>query len=122
MSATPNDNAVLTPEQAAQEQLEAYNQRDLARFVAVYHEDVEVFRPPQAEPTLRGRDALAEHYAARRFNLPGLRADLLGRIVMGNKVFDHELVHGVKPAPFEAAAVYEVVDGRIRRVWFFAPE
>ena len=122
MPATPKDTAALTPEQAAQEQLDAYNKRNLARFVAVYHEEVEVFRPPGAEPTLRGRQALADHYAAHRFNLPGLRADLLARIVMGNKVFDHELVHGVKPDPFEAAAVYEVAGGRIRRVWFFAPE
>ena len=40
-------------------------------------------------------------------------------MVVGNKVIDHERVSGVHDRPFEAAVVYEVVDGVIRTVWFF---
>ena len=29
---------------------------------------------------------------------------------------------GVRDVPFEAAAVYDVVDGLIRTVWFFAAD
>lgn len=105
-----------TPVQA---QLDAYNARNLQAFVACYAPDVECFRPPQAEPVLSGRDALAAHYAAHRFNLPQLHAALVKRMVLGNKVVDHERVHGVRPEPFEAAVVYEVQAGLIRRVWFF---
>ena len=35
-----------------QRQLDAYNDHDLARFVACYSDDVQLFRPPQAEPVM----------------------------------------------------------------------
>lgn len=101
-----------------QRQLEAYNARDLERFVAEYAEDVRVFRPPNPEPVLAGKAALSAHYANNRFNLPGLHAELLNRIVSGNKVVDHERISGVEGVS-GAVAVYEVAEGRIRNVWFF---
>jgi hypothetical protein len=110
----------VTPESIVQAQLDAYNARDRARFVACYAADVRVYRPPQAEPVLAGREALSAHYGAHRFNLPALHADLVNRMVLGNKVIDHERIHGVREAPFEAAAVYEVgADGLIAAVWFY---
>ncbi len=105
-----------------QEQLEAYNARDLDRFVACYADDVRVYRPPAPEPVIVGKAALAAHYAQHRFNLPALHAEVRARMVLGNKVIDHERVVGIKSQPFEVAAVYEVVDGSIRAVWFFEGE
>ncbi len=105
-----------------QRQLEAYNAHDLDRFVAEYTDDVRVFRPPAAEPVLSGRAAFVAHYAANRFTLPELHAEVLNRIVSGNKVVDHERITGVQERPVEAIAVYEVVDERIRTVWFFYAE
>lgn len=109
----------MTPAQLAQEQLIAYNERNLDRFLACYAEDFALYRPPAAEPVLRGKAALAAHYANHRFNLPGLHAELLGRLVVGSKVFDHERVHGVRPEPFEVVASYEVRDGLIAAAYFF---
>ena len=109
----------MRPADAVQRQLDAYNDRDLARFVAEYSDTVRVFRPPESEPAIRGKAALAEYYAANRFNLPGLHADLLHRIVLGDRVIDHERIHGVRDEPFEVAAVYRVVDGKIEDAWFF---
>lgn len=111
----------MNPEATVQRQLDAYNDRDLARFVDEYTDDVRVFRPPAAEPILAGREAFAAHYANHRFNLPDLHADVLARIVSGNKVVDHERVHGVGDVAFDAVVVYEVVDARIATVWFFDP-
>jgi hypothetical protein len=108
------------PAAVVQRQLDAYNARDLSAFVACYAPGVRVFRPPAAQPALAGRQALSDHYAAKRFNLPALRAELLGRIVVGNKVIDHERVFGVNEQPFEAAVVYDVdAQGLIAAVWFF---
>jgi hypothetical protein len=107
-------------ESVVQRQLDAYNARDLQRFVACYAEQVRVYRPPAAEPVLAGRDALAAHYAANRFHLPGLHAELVARLVMGNKVIDQERIVGLGDTPMDAAAVYEVGgDGLIAAVWFF---
>ena len=109
----------MNPVDPVQRQLDAYNARDLGRFVAEYADDVRVFRPPAAEPVLQGKAALADHYARNRFALPDLHAALLSRMVAGNRVVDHERIVGLGPEPLEAIAVYEVVGGRIATVWFF---
>jgi hypothetical protein len=105
-----------------QRQVDAYNARDLERFVAEFSDGVQVFRPPETQPAISGKAGLAEYYAANRFKLPALRADILNRIVLGGRVIDHERIHGVRDEPFEVAAVYDVVDGLIRTVWFFAAD
>ena len=107
------------PEGPVQRQLDAYNDRDLERFVAEYSDDVKVYRPPSAEPVLSGKTAFAEHYAKNRFTLPDLHARLVNRIVSGNKVADHEDIAGLPQGRMSAIAVYEVVDDKIRNVWFF---
>jgi len=103
-----------------QRQVEAYNARDLDRFVASYSDTIAIFRMPSTEPVISGKIELAKFYAGQRFNLPGLRAEIVNRIVLGNKVIDHERVWGVREGAIEIAAVYEVTGELIERVWFFA--
>ncbi|HEX7272648.1 MAG TPA: nuclear transport factor 2 family protein, partial [Casimicrobiaceae bacterium] len=74
------------PEDSVQRQLDAYNARDLERFLAEYSDDVQVFRPPTIEPVLSGKKAFGEHYAKNRFTLPNLHARLVNRIVSGHIV------------------------------------
>ena len=102
----------------AQRQLDAYNARDLERFVAEYTDGVVVFRLPGTEPILVGKQALAEHYRKNRFSLPMLHAELVNRMVFGNKVIDQERVTGVEDSPLEVAAIYEVTEQGICKVWF----
>jgi hypothetical protein len=108
----------MSPEDFAQRQLDAYNDRDLERFVAQYTDDVEVYRLPSAEPVLVGKSAFAEHYRKQRFSLPNLHAELVNRMVFGNKVIDHERVSGLGDLPSEVAAIYEVTPHGICKVWF----
>ena len=105
-----------------QRQLDAYNARDLVRFLAEYSDDVRAYRPPAVEPSIMGKQAFGEFYAEQRFNRGELHAELLNRIVLGNKVIDHERITGVKDSPFEVAVVYEVAEGRIRCTWSYQPE
>ena len=109
-----------TPEQTVQHQLDAYNVHDLPRFLEVYEDDVVVYRLPSTVPAFSNLAQLAEFHRAERFHLPALRAELVNRMVVGNVVIDHERVYGVREHPFEVAASYQVVDGRIRTVWFFS--
>lgn len=107
--------------EAVQRQVDAYNRRDLDAFLATCSETVRVYRMPAAEPALAGKSAFGEFYRTRRFNLPGLHADIVQRIAIGNKVIDHERVSGIEDRPIEMIAVYEVRDGLIDCVWFFTP-
>ena len=113
----------MNPERPVQHQLDAYNARDLARFTAAYAEDVLLFRPPAAEPILAGKAAMAAYYATHRFHLPGLHAALVNRMVVGNKVIDHERISGLGDREVEAAVVFEVNhEELISKVWFFGAD
>jgi len=111
----------MSAEAIVQRQLEAYNARDLERFMAEFADDVRVYRPPAAEPAISGKQAFDEFYARERFNRPTLHAEVLNRMVLGNKVIDHERISGVRDEPFEIVVVYHVVDGRIAVMWAFDP-
>ena len=67
----------LDPVDVVQAQLEAYNVRDLARFLATYSDSVMVYRPPAREPSISGKTELSCFYAEHRFNLPALKADIV---------------------------------------------
>jgi hypothetical protein len=103
-----------------QRQLEAYNARDLDAFAATYSDDVRIFRMPATEPSVTGKEQFREVYR-QRFASPSLHADVVTRIVLGNKVIDHERVVGIREQPVEALAIYEVEGNLIRTVWFYSP-
>lgn len=115
----PPDN--VNASDIVQRQLEAYNDRDLERFVATYSDTIRIFRMPSTEPAISGKAQLAEAYR-QRFSAPSLHAEILTRVVLGNKVIDHERVRGIREYPVEAVAVYEVASDLIQTVWFFYPE
>jgi hypothetical protein len=108
----------MRPIDIVQQQLEAYNARDLQGFLELFAEEVEVWRMPANLPSLLGRAALGEFYANERFNRPQLHAELVNRIALGDTVVDHERVSGIRETPFEVIAVYRVSGGLIQSVWF----
>jgi hypothetical protein len=108
--------------EVVQRQLDAYNAHDLAGFVAAYSEAIQVFRMPATQAAITGKAQFTEFYATRRFNVPGLRAELVNRMVLGTKVVDHERIRGLGDAPQEVVAVYQVVDDLIATVWFFSAD
>ena len=113
---------VTTPLEVVQRQLDAYNAHDLESFMANFSDTVKSYRLPAMEPAVTGKQELAKFYASERFNLPMLRAELISRTVLGNKVFDRERIWGVKEEPIEMVAVFEVLNGLIETIWGFSPE
>ena len=112
----------MTAVDVVQRQVDAYNAHDLDRFVAEFSDTVVVYRLPATEPAIVGKVKFAEFYATQRFNLPYLHAEIVNRIVMGNKVIDHERITGVRTKPFEMVVIYEIADHLIQRVWSLNPE
>ncbi|MCC3718605.1 nuclear transport factor 2 family protein [Rouxiella badensis] len=104
---------------AVEQQFYAYNQHDLEKFVSCFSETFIAYRMPATAPSMQGKQQLREFYAQNRFNNPALKAELISRSVLGNKVFDLETIHGLNEQPIESMAVFEVKDGLIETAWFY---
>ncbi|MDF7651813.1 nuclear transport factor 2 family protein [Erwiniaceae bacterium L1_54_3] len=102
-------------------QFEAYNAHDIEAFMSCFSDDFKGYRMPSERPSTVGKESLREFYMNNRFNNPALRAELISRIVMGNKVFDHELIYGLSDKPLESVAVFEIKNDLISTAWFYFP-
>lgn len=111
----------MSPAQIVQLQLDAYNAHDLHAFAATYSENIQMFRLPSTEPAITNKAELREFYGTNRFMAPSLHADILSRMVLGNKVIDHERISGLQKEPFECVVIYEVQNDLIQRVWSVWP-
>ncbi|HHQ4560002.1 nuclear transport factor 2 family protein [Aeromonas hydrophila] len=111
----------MSVELPVEAQFNAYNAHDLEAFLACFAEAFKGYRMPTESPSTIGKGALRTFYAEHRFNNPRLRAELLSSTVIGNKVFDHELIYGLSPEPLESMAVFEVEVGLIKTAWFYFP-
>jgi hypothetical protein len=105
---------------AAQAQLEAYNRKDLEAFLAVFHEDAAIYNLGSCEPTAQGKEKLREVYGNLFKSSPNLHSNVINRSVVGNKVFDYELITGRANSDemYYLMAIYEVVDGKIKNCYF----
>ncbi|MCH8554507.1 MAG: nuclear transport factor 2 family protein [Schleiferiaceae bacterium] len=115
--------AQVSPEEVVavvQKQLEAYNQRDLERFTALFHDDAELFNLGETSPIARGKEQLTEIYKRLFESSPNLRSDVVSRQVIGNKVLDYEIITGRQNQtdPVYLIAVYEIEDSKIKRCYF----
>lgn len=107
-----------TPADLAQQQLDAYNARNLDAFLEPYADDVEVYDLPD-KLISKGKDAMRKRYGTLFANTPGLHCQLVNRIVVSNTVVDHERVtFGTDRAPVQAIAIYKIEDGKIKTVYF----
>ena len=101
------------------EDLKGLKYRTVGLAVDVFTELGAAVNPlPGGEIVASGKAAFGEHYRKNRFNLPDLHAELVQRMVFGNKVIDQERVIGVQDTPMEVAAIYEVTPAGISKVWF----
>ena len=107
-----------SPAAVVQRQLDAFNARDVDALLATYAPDAELYAHPH-ELLARGHAALRERFTAR-FLEPNLHAALRNRIVIGDHVYDHEIVTRTfpdGPGTLEVVMLYEVKAGRIAKSW-----
>lgn len=102
----------------AQEQLDGYNKRDIEAFLKPYSENVKVYTFPD-QLLYEGKAKMREEYTEMFNQLPELHCKLVNRIVLNNKVIDHEEVVFLKSQPaLFAIAIYTITDGKISEVRF----
>lgn len=109
----------MSVESVIEAQFAAYNAHDIEAFMSCFSAEFKGYRMPTESPSTSGKEALREFYVNNRFNNPKLRAELISRTMLGNKVFDHELIYGLSADPIESVAVFEVKDHLILNAWFY---
>jgi hypothetical protein len=115
-STTSGPDSITFP---VQQQLEAYNARDIEAFMAWWADDCEYYAFP-SELLARGAAQIRERHLVR-FKESDLFGELLHRSVVGNLVIDHERVTRTFPegkGEVDVLAIYEVANGRIAKAWF----
>ena len=105
-----------TPEAIVQRQLNAYNARDIDAFMDTYSDDVELYDFPNTLTT-KGKENMRKGYEGFFKNATNLYCEIEKRMVIGNKVIDHEKVRA-GTSTLRAVAVYEVEKGKIKKVTF----
>lgn len=103
-------------EEIVQQQLEAYNARDIEGFVNTYSEAVKLYDFPNKK-TSEGKEKLRGSYTGFFDATPDLHCEIINRIVIGNKVIDEESIT-VNGNNFRAVAIYEVENDKIAKVTF----
>jgi hypothetical protein len=102
-----------------QQQLDAYNARDIEAFMSYWAEDAQFFAFP-SELLASGSAQIRERHLVR-FQEPNLFGRLIKRMAVGNMVVDQEVVTRTfpeGPGHIDVIAIYEVEGAKIRKAWF----
>lgn len=109
----------VTPEQLIQQQLDAYNSKNISAWLACYHPEA-LQLDFHGTVLARGHNEMLQRIS-QRFAEANLHAQLLNRIVMGEWVIDHELIQRNFPegrGQVELLCSYQVKQGLIIKALF----
>ena len=107
----------VTPVTLVEQQLNAYNARNIEDFLAPYSDSVEIYIFPD-KLISKGKEAMRRDYADFFNQTPNLHCEIKSRIVLGNTVIDKESVTGMGSKPMEAIAIYLIEGEKIKKVYF----
>ncbi len=105
-------------EQVVQENLDFYNKRNIDGFMSSFSEEIKIFSLGKTEPNFVGKQEVRKIYTRLFKNSPSLHSNILKRIVIGNKVIDHESITGRNGNRdvLELVLIYEVSEEKIYRI------
>lgn len=98
--------------------VESYNSSDARAFADLFEETAFVYEHPN-QPTQKSRKEIFEYYEKLFAEYPNNRTEVLHRIIIGNRIIDHERVkRSFDVESFEVLTIYEMGDELIKRVDF----
>ena len=113
------DDESSHPAHCVQQQLEAYNARDIDAFMRWWAEDCCYCGFPD-QLLAKGIAEIRERHLSR-FREPNLHGRLITRLSLDNLVIDQEVVTRTfpeGPGEVDVIAIYEVAGGKITKAWF----
>jgi len=106
-----------SPVELANEQLEAYNNRDIEAFLVPYSDTVKVF-DAKGKLLYQGKETMRTQYGAMFERTPELNCNLLNRIAVNETVIEHEEVTFGGDRTIYAIVMYKVANNKIQEVYF----
>ncbi|MGG1948440.1 nuclear transport factor 2 family protein [Trinickia sp. NRRL B-1857] len=119
MNATTHAQEQVSAAFPVEQQLNAYNARDIDGFMQWWSDDCEYYEFP-SRLLARGAAEIRERHV-KRFEESNLFGRLIHRAVVGNLVVDQECVTRTfpkGPGEIDVLAIYEVSGGKIAKAWF----
>lgn len=108
----------VTPFPLLDQLVDAYNAGDADSFADLLSADVVVVSHPE-RLLQSGNAEVRSHYRQVFSANPGNRTEVLHRIVLGDRVVDHERVSRSDNAdPFDVVTIYTIAGARISRIDF----
>lgn len=104
------------PATIVQQQMKAYNTRDIDAFLDTYADGIEVYNFPN-EARYNGKQKMRESYSTFFGSTPDLNYVVKNRMIVSNIVIDEEYITA-NGNNFSAVAIYEVENGKIAKVTF----
>ncbi|HUB89022.1 MAG TPA: nuclear transport factor 2 family protein [Dyella sp.] len=102
-----------------QEQLDAYNAKDIDRFMQCWADDCQYYAFP-SQLLAQGAKQIRQRHV-ERFTEPHLHGRLIHRMSVGNLVIDQEVVTRDFPegqGEVDVIAIYDIEAGKIAKAWF----
>jgi len=108
---------MFSPRDIANQQLIAYNNRDIESFCDLFSNDIRLIDLPSMKVFVNGQIELRDFYT-QRFSNSNLYCEVHSHSDIGNWAIDKETVHGLVTGELNIVAMYEVVDEKIQRAFF----
>ena len=102
-----------------QEQLDAYNAKDIDRFMRCWADGCQYYAFP-SQLLAEGAEQIRQRHV-ERFREPHLHGRLIHRVSVGNLVIDREVVTRDFPegqGEVDVIAIYEIEAGKVGKAWF----
>lgn len=109
-----------SPAKIIQNQVNAFNNRDLDAFTSCFSDNVLVQRFPN-ETMYRGYDKMVENYERFFENVKTSSVEVVNRIILGNTIIDEEITK-VDGRDGHQVAIYQVENGLITSMTFIFPD
>jgi len=115
------------PGDVVERYMAAYNDHDLEAMLALTHPEIQwlSINGDELRVETEGRDALGQALRGYFESVPSSRSTIEAMMPAGSRVSVRERAEWDTPSgprSQSALSVYEIADGLIRRVWYFAAE
>ncbi|GHN00321.1 hypothetical protein WSM22_18100 [Cytophagales bacterium WSM2-2] len=119
---TPADQAAIEEREKlavslANQQLDAYNERNIDKFLMPYSDSVKVYSFPD-KLQYKGKTLMRERYEKFFATTPNLKCEITKRIIRGSTIIDEEKITGISANAITGVAIYTIENNKISKVYF----